>query len=101
MIRSALRWGFARTWDWTPVLAARLVPRYRRMHGRWPNLARPQRFSEKTLARMLFDRRPLLATCAGKAETRDLVRDRIGERYLVPLHAVLRDADHLPDFPPA
>ncbi|MBC7800722.1 MAG: hypothetical protein H7Z10_08865 [Gemmatimonadaceae bacterium] len=77
-------------WDSVPVLAARLLPKFRRSHGYWPNPLRPRTFSEKVLARMLFDRRPMLGQFAGKYEVRRHVGERGLAHLLVPPIGLIR-----------
>ncbi len=52
--------------------------------GRLPDLRRPRRFTEKVQARKLYDRNPLFARMADKAEVKQLVAETIGDRYAVP-----------------
>ena len=102
--RALLRWGYDRSWHRWPVMLVPMVLQFRRRNGRWPNLLRPRRLNEKTLARMLFDRRALLPRLAGKLESRAFVRERLGsEAALVPLLGVVRTPADLRaiDLPPA
>jgi hypothetical protein len=48
----------------------------------------PKTFNEKILAKMLFDRSPLLLTAADKLTARALIAKRIGEKYLPKVYAV-------------
>ena len=79
-----------------------LVWRYMVRHRRLPNLVRPQRFTEKILWRIMFDRRPVLGVMADKFAVRRHVRERIGEQVLPELLHVTTDPrtipfDSLPD----
>ena len=51
-----------------------MAHRYRRRHGRWPNLVRPRTFTEKVIWRNLFDRDPLLSRLSDKLAARDYVQ---------------------------
>lgn len=77
----------------------RIARVYRRVFGRWPNLVRPQTFSEKLLYKRLFDRRPLLKVWSDKLATRDYVRARLGtDQHLVPLIGVFDTPDEVARF---
>ena len=81
--------------DWVPdkpMLLWRHVARHRRV----PNLFRPKRFNEKILARIMFDRRPILSTMADKYAVRDHVRARIGNAALPRLLHVTNDPRTIP-----
>lgn len=54
----------------------RLLRRYRRQTGRWPDVARPGPISERMLWRKLFDRNPLFVTFADKLATKEWVAAR-------------------------
>jgi hypothetical protein len=64
--------------------------------GRLPNLAHPQRYSDKIRWRLLYDRRPLLRVCSDRLASRDYVAARAGEKYLVPLLGVFDRPEHVP-----
>jgi hypothetical protein len=75
---------------------------YRRMFGREPNLSPPVLYSEKIIARKLFDTRPVFRTICEKVLVRDFVAGRIGKHYLPELYQVRKrfeeiDFDRLPD----
>ncbi len=53
--------------------------------GYTPNFNQPESFNEKVTARMIFERSALHTKLADKSAVRELVIDRIGEKYLVPL----------------
>jgi hypothetical protein len=72
-----------------------LMRKYRGQHGRWPRIIRPRAFTEKVLNRMLFDRRPILPALAGKLESREYVRSRLGEAFLIPLLGTIERAEEL------
>ena len=58
--------------------------RYRRRHGRFPNLLFPRRFTEKMQWRKLFELDPLYVTLCDKIAVREFVESRIGGSFLVP-----------------
>lgn len=75
---------------------------YRKTFGREPALGNPVLFSEKVVARKLFDRRPILSTLADKLLAREYVAERIGRQFLPKLYFVCNrfeeiDFDTLPD----
>jgi hypothetical protein len=55
------------------------------VHRYWPRLRVPRTFSEKTVHRMLFSRDPILTLLSDKLASREFIRRRVGEEYLVPL----------------
>ncbi len=62
-----------------------LIRQYRRSFGRLRFGLRPRRFSELLLAKMLWDRDPLLPISTEKVNARDFVASRVGPGYLIPL----------------
>jgi hypothetical protein len=75
---------------------------YRKAFGKSPNLAQPLLFSEKVMARRLFDRRPDFFTLADKLLAREFAAARTGAQHLPRLHMVCErfeeiDFDRLPD----
>ncbi len=80
----------------------RIRRKYRSELGREPDLDHPVTLNEKILWLNLQHRDPRWVACSDKVAVRDFVRDRIGERYLVPLLGVYDNAndidlDTLPD----
>lgn len=76
--------------------------RYKRAFGVLPNLIRPKTFNEKVIYRMVFDRRPILATLQDKYALRDYVKEKRGEDLLPRLYWVTKNPadipfDELPD----
>ena len=59
--------------------------RFRAKMGYWPNLERPQTYSEKIQWLKLHDRDPLYTVLADKYAVREYVADRIGPEYLISL----------------
>lgn len=69
--------------------------RYRRVHGRWPNLRAPETFTEKVFWRKLYDCNPLFTSCTDKFLVRRYVEARVGPKVLVP---VILDTKHPEDL---
>jgi len=68
------------------------------------NLDNPKSFNEKLQWLKLHDRTPLHTKCADKYRVRDYVKEKIGDKYLIPLIFVsnkLKDINknNFPDFP--
>jgi len=75
---------------------------YRKAFGNDPNLEHPALFSEKVIARKLFDRRPVFSRIADKLLVREFVAERIGRQFLPEVYLVCNrfeqiDFDRLPD----
>ena len=75
---------------------------YRKKFGRKPDLAQPSLFSEKVMARRLFDRRPVFSMLSDKLQAREFAAARIGAAHLPRLLMVCDrfeeiDFDRLPD----
>ncbi len=68
-----------------------LIRRYIGLHGVAPRLDPPVGFNEHMLYRMLNDRDPLLRRVNDKLEVREVIRERLGADYVVPLLGVWRD----------
>jgi hypothetical protein len=97
-------WPFSR-WYNRRVLGDRPADRLTRLltgvdfwcvHGYWPDLKKPRTFSEKVVHRMLYSRDPILTTLSDKIASRNYIRDRVGEQYLVPLLWSGRDPEAIP-----
>ena len=73
-----------------------LIRRYRKVHGVFPNIIRPATFNEKTLYRMLFDRRPVLVQLADKAAVRSYVESRLGPQVLPKLYCLTTRPETIP-----
>ena len=96
--KALLRWGNDRLWYRWPLLLYPLAMNFRRRNGYFPNLLRPRSMNEKTLYRMLFDRRRHLPKMSGKLESRSFVRQRTGtDAHLIPLVAVMDRPEQLRD----
>jgi TupA-like ATPgrasp len=72
-----------------------LVLRFIKTHHYVPNLYNPKTFNEKIVAKMLFDRSPLLPIVADKLAARDFITSRIGDGYLPKLYAVWNNASSI------
>lgn len=57
-----------------------------------PRALRPRTLNDKIIRRMLFDRRPFIATRTDKVSARTYVRETLGERYLTEAYAIVDDA---------
>ncbi len=81
-----------------------LKERFFRNFNRAINLENPKTLNEKIVWLKLNDRRPLHTQCADKYEVRKYIKEKIGEKYLVPLYFQTYDyrdisSDVLPDEP--
>ncbi len=70
---------------------------YKLRTGFWLNLKSPRSFNEKMQWLKLHDRQSEYSILADKFSVRAFVREKIGDKYLVPLLAVFESADHV-DF---
>jgi len=57
-------------------------------HDRLPNLENPATFNEKIQYIKLYERTELRKMAADRVRVRSYVKEKIGERYLIPLHGV-------------
>ena len=79
-----------------------LTKRFIEKLGYQPNFNQPKSFNEKVTARMIFERNPLHTKLADKFAVRELISDKIGDSYFVPLLGVYKkfeeiDFDQLPE----
>lgn len=79
----------------TKILRTKLISDHRYLKkkfmkklGYTPNFKHPQSFNEKINYRILFDRSPIYTKLADKYFIRQLVTNKIGEKYLVPIISV-------------
>lgn len=63
--------------------------------GYVPNLRSPETFTERVLAKRVFDRNPLIPVTADKYTLREYVSDTVGEQYLPELYAVVESIKDL------
>lgn len=63
----------------------RICRDYRKTCGRFPNLLRPRRFTEKMQWRKLFDLNPVYAVVLDKLAAREFAAARIGDGWFAPL----------------
>ncbi|WP_413722625.1 ATP-grasp fold amidoligase family protein [Sodalis sp. RH23] len=61
--------------------------KYARVFKKWPNMTQPTTFSEKITIRN-FRPKQIYTNLADKYKVRDYIANTIGEKYLIPLHAV-------------
>ncbi|WP_164967403.1 ATP-grasp fold amidoligase family protein [Arcobacter cloacae] len=61
------------------------------------NLKNPQKFNEKVTYRHLFEKNPLLTKIVDKYEVRNYVKEKIGEKYLIPIVGIYDDIEKI-DF---
>ncbi|NQU54346.1 MAG: glycosyl transferase [Bacteroidetes bacterium] len=78
--------------------------KFKRAFGYTLDLYHPKTLNEKIQWLKLNDRTSLHTLCADKYKVRDLVEEKIGEEYLVPLIFETKDvvdltAENMPDFP--
>lgn len=62
-----------------------LTKRFIKKLGYVPNLVKPESFNEKVTARMIFERDTLHTLLADKVAVRELIEEKIGKKFLVPL----------------
>lgn len=74
-----------------------LVEDFTKQLGYIPDLENPQTFDEKLQWLKLYDSTPLKTRLADKYLVRDWVKDKIGEKYLIPLLGVWDSFDEI-DF---
>ena len=65
--------------------------KYWSMAGRFPEIRDPQLFSEKVQARKLYDRNPLYPVMVDKHAAKSLIRERVGDRHVIPTQWVGKD----------
>lgn len=74
---------------------------YKKVFGKYPDLKNPQSLNEKINWLKLHDRDPLLTQCADKFAVREIIANKVGSEYLVPLYFQSTKANDLhPDFLP-
>jgi len=72
-----------------------LETRFKKDFGYELNLDSPKDFNEKIQWMKLYYRNPLLTTCSDKYLVRDYVKDKVGDKYLVPLVGVWDNVDDI------
>jgi len=58
---------------------------YKRNLGKKLNFKNPQTLNEKIQWKKIYDKNPLYTVCADKYCVRDYIKEKIGEKYLIPL----------------
>jgi len=96
-MNSADRLIFALTNIWLYARHGRLMWKAYRRHGWWPNVARPERISERMWWRKFVDRSPLHVTFADKLATKEYIRARCPDLAIPRTLWVGTDADEIPD----
>lgn len=82
-------------------METRLKLRFKRILGYSLNLKNPATFNEKIQWLKVNDRTPLHTICADKYAVRNHIRNKVGDKYLVPLILKTKKPDDLnPDFLP-
>ena len=81
----------------TALAIARVGLAYRWRHGRWPELARPRRFTEWVQWRKLNDRNPERALLTDKAHAKRVAAAVLGDGFIIP---TLWRGDQLPVVAP-
>src|SRR5690554_2931099 len=98
-IASKVFWGFL---QYVVSDKAYAKIRYWLVMGDSGNFEEPKRFTEKIQNIKFFDRSELRKTVADREKVRGFVRDKIGEKHLIPLLGVYdeftkNDWNHLPN----
>lgn len=70
--------------------------RYLRTFKRRLNLKNPQTLNEKIQWKKLYDRKKFYTLCGDKYLAREYIKERIGEKYLVPLLYVTNKPEEIP-----
>ncbi|MGB5666393.1 MAG: ATP-grasp fold amidoligase family protein, partial [Maribacter sp.] len=81
-----------------------LQKQFQKQHGHKLKLSKPVTLNEKIVWLKLYDRTPLHTQCADKYSVRAYIKERIGDKYLVPLyyhtfHPKYIIPDNLPETP--
>ena len=58
------------------------------LQGYIPNLKNPKTYTEKLQWRKLKDKNKLFSLCADKYAVREYVKNKVGEKYLIPIYLV-------------
>ena len=76
-----------RFWYWY-ILSDRCVirQRYKSAFGNYPDLKKPKKLNEIIQWLKLNDRTPLHTKCADKYAVREYVKEKVDDKYLIPLH---------------
>jgi hypothetical protein len=73
------------------AVRAALARRFEEIHGRKPNLDDPVGFNEQMLHRILYEHDPRLRTLCDKLAAREVIRQRAGLEFVVPVLGIWRD----------
>jgi hypothetical protein len=72
-----------------------VIRRYRKHHGRLPNIINPKGFNDKVVHRLLFDRREVLREMTDKVAVRKYVEARLGPETLPKLYCLTPDPEKI------
>lgn len=93
--------AFGALWEYlSPIIISDklyLKVKFRLRMGYWPNLKKPQTFSEKIQWLRLYDYKPIYTTMVDKVAAKDYVRAIIGDEYIIPTLGVWEKFDDV-DF---
>ena len=65
-----------------------LALRYRMKLGKWPNLKKPELYTEKVQWLKLYDRKMEYANMVDKFEAKKYIAERVGDQYIIPTYGV-------------
>jgi hypothetical protein len=69
--------------------------RYFNVFGTFPDLKNPYTFTEKIQWLKLYDKNPLKQVCADKIAVRQFVEDKVGKKYLIPIHFTTQNLEEI------
>lgn len=84
MLKSKIKGALVRYGNWIPDYYFLKVYSYLRT-GKSINFKNPKTFNEKINWIKLYDRRPIMTKLADKYAVREYVKEKLGEKYLIPL----------------
>lgn len=68
---------------------------YRKQFNRELNLKDPKTFNEKVIKRILYDKQEIYSKLADKYSVRKYVKNKIGEKYLIPIYGVYKSVEEI------
>ena len=74
-----------------------ITMQFRMLVGYWPDLKTPHTFNEKLNWLKIYNRKPEYTLMADKYAVKQMVKEKIGEEYVVPCYGVWNDAHDI-DF---
>lgn len=69
---------------------------YKKILGKKLNLKNPRTLNEKIQWKKIYDRNPIYTKCADKYAVREYIKEKIGEKYLIPLLYVTNKPEEIP-----